>query len=36
MPEGTILSDTLLHIFKYSKLNEIYSRSKDKDPVTTY
>ncbi|MGD0582000.1 MAG: lysophospholipid acyltransferase family protein [Bacteroidales bacterium] len=34
MPEGTILSDTLLHIFKYSKLNEIYSRSKDKDPVT--
>jgi putative hemolysin len=33
MPEGTVLSDTLLHIFKYSKLNEIYSRSKNQDPV---
>jgi len=33
MPEGTILSETLLHIFKYSKLNQVYSESKDKDPV---
>jgi putative hemolysin len=33
MPEGTMLSETLLHIFRYSKLNQVYSESKDKDPV---
>jgi len=30
---STILTDTLLQIFKYSRLNEIYSESKDQSPL---
>jgi putative hemolysin len=30
---GTILTDTLLQIFKYNKLNITYSESHDKDPI---
>ena len=33
IPGGTILTDTLLQIFKYSILNKVYSESPDKDPV---
>jgi putative hemolysin len=30
---STILTDTLLQIFKYSRLNKIYSESKDQSPL---
>jgi putative hemolysin len=33
IPEGTIIADTLLHIFNYNKLSELYSFLHDKDPV---
>jgi len=33
IPEGTIITDTLLHIFKYKKLNQVYSSLHDKDPL---
>jgi putative hemolysin len=33
IPEGTILTDTLLQVIKYSKLNKIYSEVHDKDPI---
>src|SRR5450759_4759173 len=32
-PEGNIIADTLLQIFKYNKLNKVYSEVNDKDPV---
>jgi putative hemolysin len=33
IPGGTILTDTLLQIFKSENLNKFYSESPDKDPV---
>jgi len=33
MPEGTIIADTLLHIFKYNKLNKVFSEVHDKLPI---
>ena len=33
IPEGNIIADTLLQIFKYNKLNKVYSEINDKDPV---
>jgi putative hemolysin len=33
IPEGTIIAETLLHIFNYDKLSELYSFLHDKDPV---
>jgi putative hemolysin len=33
IPGGTILTDTLLQIFKYSRLIEVYSKSPDKHPI---
>jgi len=33
IPEGTIIAETLLHFFKYSKLNKVYSEVHDKDPI---
>ena len=33
IPEGTIITDTLLKIFRYKKLNQVYSKLHDKDPV---
>ena len=33
IPEGTIIVETLLQIFKYNKLNKVYSEIHDKDPV---
>jgi putative hemolysin len=33
LPEGTIIAETLLQIFKYNKLNKIYSEVHDKDPI---
>ena len=33
IPEGTVLADTLLNIFKYNKLKKLYSEHHDKDPV---
>jgi putative hemolysin len=33
IPEGTIIADTLLQIFKYNKLHKVYSEAYDKDPV---
>lgn len=33
IPEGNIIADTLLQIFKYNKLNKVYSEVNDKDPV---
>jgi putative hemolysin len=33
IPEGTILADTLLHIFNYNKLSELYSDFHDRDPL---
>lgn len=33
IPEGTILAETLLHIFNYNKLSELYSAMHDKDPL---
>jgi putative hemolysin len=33
IPEGTIIAETLLHIFNYNKLSELYSFLHDKDPV---
>jgi hypothetical protein len=33
IPEGTIITDTLLHILKYKKLNQVYSSLHDKDPL---
>jgi putative hemolysin len=33
IPEGTILTDTLLQVIKYSRLNKIYSEAHDKDPI---
>jgi len=33
IPEGTILTDTLLQIYKYHNLSEVYSSSPDKNPA---
>lgn len=33
IPEGTIIAETLLHIFKYNVLNKVYSEVHDKDPL---
>jgi putative hemolysin len=33
IPEGTIIAETLLKIFKYNKLNKVYSDFHDKDPI---
>ena len=33
IPEGTIIAETLLQIFKYNKLNKVYSEVHDKDPI---
>ncbi|MBK8884090.1 MAG: lysophospholipid acyltransferase family protein [Bacteroidales bacterium] len=33
IPEGTIIAETLLHIFNYEKLSELYSFLHDKDPI---
>jgi putative hemolysin len=33
IPEGTIIVGTLLQIFKYNKLNKVYSEIHDKDPI---
>jgi putative hemolysin len=33
IPEGTIIAETLLHIFNYDKLSELYAFLHDKDPV---
>ena len=33
IPEGTIIAETLLHIFNYEKLSELYSFLHDKDPL---
>jgi putative hemolysin len=33
IPEGTIIAETLLQIFKYNKLNKVYSELHDKDPI---
>jgi putative hemolysin len=33
IPEGTIISETLLQIFKFKKLNKVYSETHDKDPI---
>ena len=33
IPGGTILTDTLLQIIKYTKLNKVYSEAHDKDPI---
>lgn len=33
IPEGTIIAETLLHIFKYKKLNKLFSRIQEKDPA---
>jgi hypothetical protein len=33
IPEGTIIARTLLQIFKYNKLNKVYSKVHDKDPI---
>jgi putative hemolysin len=33
VPEGTILADTLLQIFKYNNLNKLYAEFHDKDPL---
>lgn len=33
IPEGTIIAQTLLQIFKYNKLNKVYSEAHDKDPI---
>jgi putative hemolysin len=33
IPEGTILAETLLHIFNYNKLSELYSDFHDRDPL---
>ena len=30
---GTILTDTLLQIFKYNRLNKAFSEAHDKDPI---
>ena len=31
LPQGNILSETLLQLFRYSKLNQLYSNSRNKD-----
>ena len=33
IPEGTIIAETLLRIFKYKRLNRVYTEHHDKDPV---
>jgi putative hemolysin len=33
IPEGTIIAETLLQIFKFNKLNKVYSEVHDKDPI---
>lgn len=33
IPEGNIIADTLLQIFKYNKLNKVYSEVHDEDPI---
>jgi len=33
IPEGTIIAGTLLQIFKYNKLNKVYSEAHDRDPI---
>jgi putative hemolysin len=33
IPEGTIIAETFLQIFKYNKLNKVYSEVHDKDPI---
>ncbi|MBA4322595.1 MAG: hemolysin, partial [Odoribacter sp.] len=33
IPEGTIISESLLQIIKYNKLNKVYSELHDKDPI---
>ena len=33
IPGGTILTDTLLQVFRHSILNKIYSESAGKDPL---
>jgi putative hemolysin len=34
IPEGTIITETLLHFFTYNNLNKVYSELHDKDPIT--
>ena len=34
IPGGTILTDTLLKIFNYDRLNRVYSESPEKDPLS--
>ncbi len=33
IPKGTIIADTLLHIFNYNILSRVYSEFHDKDPI---
>jgi putative hemolysin len=33
LPDGTIIAKTLLRIFNYNKLNKVYSKVHDKDPI---
>jgi putative hemolysin len=33
LPDGTIIAGTLSRIFKYNKLNKVYSEVYDKDPI---
>ena len=33
IPEGPIIAETLLQIFKYNKLYKVYSELHDKDPI---
>jgi putative hemolysin len=33
LPDDTIIAGTLLQIFKYNKLNKVYSEVHDKDPI---
>ncbi|HVN57809.1 MAG TPA: lysophospholipid acyltransferase family protein [Bacteroidales bacterium] len=34
IPEGTILSETLLHIFNLNQLRDVYNNAREKDPVS--
>jgi putative hemolysin len=33
IPGGTIIADTLLHLFNYNVLSKVYSEFQDKDPI---
>ncbi len=33
IPEGTVIEETLLHIIKYKRLNQVYTQFHDKDPI---